>query len=302
MNSNCCKLNDKELESVIKELETADINHLCWLKELHSSLICQQPFDSDVLAEDAHKHCRFGSWYYGNAPKILYHRKEFIAIDEQHKAMHDTARDLASQHNDNQQISKTEYESFITKQRLFSKNLVELRDQLREHLHSFDALTGLMTRGPFTHILNTECSRAERDKQPCCLVLIDIDHFKQINDTYGHVTGDRALSRVAQYLLHNIRNYDSICRYGGEEFLVSLPMTNIQKAVEIMDRLRNELQHHTIDLDDTGAIFLTISIGISEIQPGEQYEQCIKNADNALYEAKRNGRNKVCTYSQNNGT
>ncbi len=293
---NCYKLNDKELESVIKELEMADIKHQNWLKQLHSSIICERPFETDVLSNEAHKHCQFGHWYYNNAPETLHHRAEFIALDQQHKHMHDSARQLASEHNEHKTISSINYEHFIDRQRLFSKSIYSLRDQLREHLLSFDTLTGLMTRGPFTQVLKTECARAERNQQVCCLVLIDIDHFKNINDTYGHLTGDRVLSSVAQYMLHNMRSYDSICRYGGEEFLVSLPMTELDQAQLIMNRLRDELAHHTIAHEEIGGIYVTVSIGIAAIQPGESYEACINNADDALYNAKRSGRNQVCTY------
>ena len=294
--NNSCKLTDKELEKVIELLETADLNHYRWLKRVHTSIICKQPFEKDVLSPVAHTCCQFGTWYYNNAPELIRHRPEFIDLDGLHKAMHDSARELAIEHMEGHEIRQLQYASFIDSQRTFSKSLLNLRDQLRESLHSFDSLTGLMTRGPFAQILNAESSRSERQQEPCCLILLDIDHFKQINDKYGHLAGDRVLSSVAQYMLSKMRIYDSICRYGGEEFLICLPMTSLHQAHDIMDRLRNELEELAIEYEPEKKLNIAVSIGIATIIAGEGYETCLKNADEALYEAKRSGRNRVCVH------
>ncbi|RDH84078.1 MAG: hypothetical protein DIZ80_08060 [endosymbiont of Galathealinum brachiosum] len=295
MNDNTsCQLTDRQLENIISELEIADINHLEWLKCVHSSIICNHEFEKDAISDDSHKLCRFGHWYYNDAPELLQSRPDFLAIDELHKVMHDAARQLAELHNNKASISKTEYEEFILKQRAFSKKLLRLRDSLRDNLLSFDPLTGLMTRGPFTHIISTELARVERANSSSCLAMIDIDYFKKINDTYGHLTGDRVLSSISQFLLHHIRSYDSICRYGGEEFLVCLPMTNSIQALEVMQRICFELEEHQIEHDDDISLKTTISIGIAEFKAGENYESCLKRADDMLYKAKHEGRNRVC--------
>lgn len=294
--NNHCRLNDKELEKVIEQLEVADVNHQRWLKCVHSSIICKHSFESDVMSPMAHTCCQFGEWYYNDAPELIRHRPEFIDLDVMHKEMHDSARNLAIEHEQGRNITKQLYSSFIDTQRTFSKNLLNLRDQLRESLHSFDPLTGLMTRGPFAQILKAECSRSERQKEHCCLVLLDIDYFKKINDNYGHLVGDRVLSNVSQFMLSHMRNYDSVCRYGGEEFLFCLPMTSLQQSHDIMDRLRKDLENYDIEYESGKMLNITASIGIASIIVGEGYESCLKNADEVLYEAKRNGRNRVCVH------
>lgn len=287
-------LPDKEIEQIVTILETADDNHRAWLRALHSSMICGKPFDADVFSHDAHTRCRFGQWYYNDIPHLLQHRPDFIALDEMHKLMHDAARSIAGKSSRGESIPPEEYDDFINRQRIFSKHLLCLRDQMRECLLSFDSLTGVMTRRPFDQILHAESSRAERTGEPCCLALMDIDHFKSVNDNHGHIAGDRVLRNVAQFLVHQLRPYDSICRYGGEEFLICLPATELEQASAIMDRERMELEAHDIEYEQDQYLRVTASVGVACLSTTDGYEDCLREADDALYRAKNRGRNQVC--------
>ena len=154
-----------------------------------------------------------------------------------------------------------------------------------------DPLTGLYNRYKFTELFHTSFMIMQQRQNSLSAILIDIDHFKNINDSYGHNTGDSILVKIATFLLDNLRETDIICRWGGEEFLVLLPATNIEKAQVLAEKLRTKLEQTAFEEIDT----LTASFGISEVANTDTLENVIHRADHALYLAKHNGRNCVKT-------
>ncbi len=287
------QMSELEIAKVVASLEIADHNHRDWLKRLHISLVCNKPFGDDVVSEIPEHYCEFGRWYYNHVPEALKSYREFIELEPLHKIVHDSACRLAILSRDHtRQVPVGEYETFIDNQRAFSTALWVLRDHLREHLYSFDTLTGLMTRRPFAVILESEYARIERGVDHSCIVMIDIDHFKSINDRYGHLVGDHVLRDVAQYIRSHIRAYDSACRYGGEEFLIILPDTSLREAYEIIDRLRQKIAEKELDIDGE-PVAVTISAGVARLSEHGS-SSSVGEADRALYRAKRSGRNRVC--------
>jgi diguanylate cyclase len=123
--------------------------------------------------------------------------------------------------------------------------------------------------------------------------MVDLDYFKQINDTHGHHAGDTVLEAVSAYLVANLRRYDQVCRYGGEEFVLMLPNTEPEQAVPIVDRLRRGLAELSIHLDSGDWVSITASIGIAPLIPQQPISASIERADQAMYAAKRAGRNQV---------
>lgn len=176
------------------------------------------------------------------------------------------------------------------------KEIQGLQDELREQAIR-DPLTGLYNRHYLKEVLGRELSRAMRERYVISFILLDIDHFKHVNDTYGHAAGDSVLKELADYLAEFTRTGDIVCRYGGEEFLVALPNTKEQDAFLIADRLRQSIQESPVYVK-LDAIPITISAGISEFPTHGQYEALIlEAADKALYHAKHNGRNQVVLWS-----
>lgn len=173
---------------------------------------------------------------------------------------------------------------------------IELRFKL-EQLATIDALTGLYNRRFFNETLNREWERGRRDQTRLAMIMIDVDHFKDCNDNYGHLHGDDVLKQVAEIIQNNVlRGVDLVCRYGGEEFVVLLPETNIESAQQIAEKLRQSVADKNIPhAFSPVAKHLTISAGVSEITPNEQCNavDLINAADRALYQAKTNGRNQV---------
>ena len=163
-----------------------------------------------------------------------------------------------------------------------------------------DYLTGLRTRGYFEQQLELEVKRAERKRQKFSLLMIDIDHFKTLNDTFGHHVGDQVLRDVASILMKDMREVDTVARYGGEEFVMILPETTEVGAVYVAGRLRKSVESAKFFAGSPQAIqHLTISVGIAVFDTDAQFKRdLIEFADAALYSAKRTGRNRVVCYSE----
>ena len=170
-------------------------------------------------------------------------------------------------------------------------NSSQLHDQVVD-LSLTDALTGLRNRRYFDLFLKNEIDRSQRFARGLAIIILDIDHFKDYNDTFGHPAGDEALKIVAQCLIENRRKADGVARIGGEEFAVILPETNLTGAMDAADRIRLAIAKHT-GLKRQ----ITVSLGVSELHDSKSASEIlIEQADKALYEAKRNGRNRVCTF------
>jgi diguanylate cyclase (GGDEF)-like protein len=140
-------------------------------------------------------------------------------------------------------------------------------------------------------VLREQQELARRQAQSSCVVMVDIDHFKRINDKYGHLVGDKVLASLAKTLTANLRPYDKIFRYGGEEFLLSIQQVNVQQAYEMIDRLREIIADMEIDVGMEQRLKITVSCGITSLDPDSTVEQSIDHADKALYVAKSSGRN-----------
>jgi len=172
--------------------------------------------------------------------------------------------------------------------------LLEAQESLR-HQATHDHLTGLWNRRMILDVLARELNRSMREKRPIAVAMLDIDHFKLINDTHGHLTGDEVLIEVAELLQRVVRAVDIVARYGGEEFVVVLPETGAPGAEAFAERLRELIESQAFVASRGNPIRLTTSIGVSCF-PGfgvESVEDLLTNADQALYRAKSDGRNRV---------
>ena len=174
------------------------------------------------------------------------------------------------------------------------QELISARDALRVQA-THDPLTGLWNHAAIFDILRRELERAQRQRTSLGVVMADLDHFKQINDTYGHPAGDAVLREATRRMQSAVRTYDSIGRYGGEEFLIVVPGADEASALHQGERLRASISKAPIEVDPSSAIPLTISLGVTA--PAEpkasNLESLLRAADLALYEAKRKGRNRV---------
>ena len=169
---------------------------------------------------------------------------------------------------------------------------------------TLDALTGLNNRRQFEVRLKQEVANATRNKKPLCCIMLDVDYFKKVNDTWGHSAGDCVLKDVAKIVAKELREYDIASRYGGEEFCILLPNTKIREAAFVAQRLRSAVEKAKINISENqlqeDILKVTISIGVSEFDNTFTHapEKLYQNADIALYEAKKRGRNRVVVFDE----
>jgi len=171
------------------------------------------------------------------------------------------------------------------------KRILELHEQLVSQA-THDSLTGLQNRSAILEFLQKELIRSVRGKIPLTVIMADLDHFKQINDTHGHLAGDAVLREAARRLSSSVRAYDAVGRYGGEEFLVVAPECDAVGGAELAERLRTSICAEPIDASGD-PIFVTMSFGVAATCVIKQVNQILRAADEALYAAKDAGRNRV---------
>jgi len=177
------------------------------------------------------------------------------------------------------------------------EELVTLRQasSALEQLVHTDTLTGLFNYRHFALVLEQELERTRRTGQPTSMILMDLDFFKRVNDTWGHESGNLVLRQSAELIKKTLRKIDVPCRYGGEEFAIILPGTNLALAVSVANRLRNSIMTTPVDLVE-GQIEYTASMGVDSYIMGDAVnaEDFVKQVDAQLYRAKDEGRNRVC--------
>lgn len=159
-----------------------------------------------------------------------------------------------------------------------------------------DVLTGLANRRRFFEVAEAEISRSRRYETPLSLLMLDIDHFKEVNDAHGHRAGDRVLQQLARTCLEVLRTVDVVGRVGGEEFAILLPETTLEGAVEVAERLREAVGRAEVAREEGVPLRITVSIGVAPLSAGTNLDTLMSQADAALYEAKHGGRNRVCAY------
>lgn len=205
-------------------------------------------------------------------------------------------------HSNTNKLNEKEiaYLEQLAKQSSITIHRANVYAEILQHA-TLDALTGLNNRRQFEIRLKQEVSTAKRQNKPLCAMMVDVDFFKKVNDTYGHAAGDCVLKAVSGTIKRALRESDIPSRYGGEEFAVLLPFTKIEEACAVAERLRHAVQNCKIDISKdkeqpSELINVTISIGVYEFQQNDNPEDLHQNADKALYDAKTTGRNKVVIF------
>ena len=285
-----------DMLSLLRDLATGLINHSQWLKILHRTLICNDVPEDNDMSGDAHQLCKFGKWYYSLSGSDLQNDPGFIEIETLHIEVHNKARELLKQKQSAKLISREAYDGFNDTANDFHVAVQNLQFSLISKVCAVDHLTGVWNRHAMSSIVSREHERARRTGKGCVLAILDFDDFKQINDRHGHIAGDRVLKTAIGFFAKNLRKYDIIFRYGGDEFLLLFPETNTEDASQLLERLRLELKNMPIMISNSKKINVTVSIGMSEMDAQSTYNETIKLADHALIEAKVAGRNciRVC--------
>ncbi|KUG24018.1 chemotaxis protein methyltransferase cher [hydrocarbon metagenome] len=182
----------------------------------------------------------------------------------------------------------------ITERKKAEESLRESENRYRE-LSMIDDLTQLYNSRHFYAQLKKETERSNRHGQPLTLLLLDIDKFKNFNDTYGHVEGDHVLSKLGQMVKRCLREIDTAYRYGGEEFTIMLPMTTREEGIVTAKRIQTELKKEPFSPVPRQKVYMTMSIGLAQYKPKENIKTFIRRVDMLMYKGKKNGRNKICS-------
>lgn len=283
----------EDLQKSIEQLDQALYNHQQWYNALTRTLVCRLAGDDHDLSPTAHKACRFGQWYYGDKiPEKLKEHAGFIAIGEEHAHMHQLCTQLLVENSSNS-IKTIDYDKFANALERMRLEIMALKRELDDTLYNHDPMTGAITRVSMLPILREYQELIKREGKDCCIAMMDIDLFKKVNDAHGHIVGDRVLADLISFTTKNIRPYDKVFRYGGDEFLIFMQNTSITVGVEVITRLRTGINCLEIDVGTQHPMQTSVSFGLAMLDASLPVEESIDRADKALYLAKSNGRNCV---------
>ena len=283
--------------TVVAALDDALAEHERWLGRWHRALVCRLAPDPDLIADDLHLATDFGRWYAAHADDPLLQQPAVRDLWQAYADVHGLAKLLAERASEARPVPVGEYDELVRRNEVFRERARRLRDAFRKAVSELDPLTGLNTRHAMMAELAAEAAHQRRVGGQLAVALADIDHFKQVNDTHGHGVGDAVLKAVAGRFLSRLRPTDSLYRYGGEEFLISLPDTNPGTAISVLERLRTALAERPVGLEGGTSLPVTASFGVAQLAlDGEGHgdvTDAIERADAALYAAKRAGRDRV---------
>jgi diguanylate cyclase len=286
-----------EAERIVRRLAPALQAHGSWIQSIHTTLICRSVEACREIHGDGYLRSELGHWFADESNEFIRRHPEYGAAVRQHREMYGLARTLCDAVENGRPIDRVAYEAFAEGIARLDRNLEALVKELWDLLRYTDPLTGIATRYAMLPRMHEEHQRVRRTGLTSSVCMVDLDRFKQINDTWGHHAGDAVLEAVSGYLVRNLRRYDQVCRYGGEEFVLMLPNTEPEQAVPIVDRLRRGLGDLRIPVGDA-SLRITASFGIAALQADLPLATSIDRADRAMYLAKRAGRDRVQVWSE----
>ncbi|HJN23049.1 MAG TPA: diguanylate cyclase [Rhodospirillales bacterium] len=282
-----------EAEKIAGALKRARDGHRCWLGKFQAMLVCRGRPEAADLRENGHLASPFERWYAQESDSYLKSHPEFARLRERHREMRAMARILAQNAVNGAAISAARYLAFANSVERFNECMGSLLAEAEDFLRHVDPLTGITNRMVMLPRLEEERERAKRTGLACSIAIMDLDHFKKVNDAHGHHAGDMVLQTLARYLLGHLRRYDHFYRYGGEEFVLILPHTTPNKVKRVLDRLRRRLKRQVTRLEDGTKLTISASFGIAALTPGRSVKTALDYADKAMYAAKKAGRNRV---------
>lgn len=277
----------KEIDDTVRSLNQSTDAHFRWLVKILRFIDSRNVDLPEISSDEAHLHCEFGHWL---NTRLLEEREDtnfLLDINKKHIRVHQACRNLISAIEQQRQANDV-FNLFEESLLAFTEALTHYKVHLLQLRTSYDALTGL----PLRRILDESFASMNKElgADGLYLLLLDIDHFKKVNDNYGHLNGDIVLRSLALNISNNIRRSESMYRYGGEEFIVVLHASNDQDAVAIAESLRRDIARlETIAGEHL--IRVTFTGGLTRIHEGESLREVLERADIALYTGKKSGRN-----------
>ncbi|MEO3988905.1 diguanylate cyclase [Pseudocitrobacter cyperus] len=287
----------KAIDELLDGLNRSVGAHYHWLVQAFKIIAKHERNLEDVSSLEAHNFCQFGCWVNKHLATDTEDKGFLLTIHEKHIHVHEACRQLVESilQNEIQDSLFNDFEhalqGFVGAITCYQTHLLQLRI-------SYDALTSL----PLRRILDESFDKQVMDRSngDLYVMILDIDHFKRINDTYGHVVGDEVLRAFAQKLQSSTRNYEPVYRFGGEEFIVILKAKNEAEAMAAGIRITRAIEHHQIMVGQYH-IPVTVTSGLTRAVPGELLRMVLERADAAMYVGKQSGRNR-CMFIDEQGS
>jgi diguanylate cyclase len=285
------------LQDLLAQLRQARLEHVAWHDEFLGNLLCHAPGDPNIEGPCGPDECSFGHWYDETAPQELRRQPAFESIGAEHRHLHELATRLTDTFRHGRPANRRDVEDLTRTEARLQLELDALRHELEAALGHRDAVTGAYERDALLPELQEWHELARRGIQHSCVAFLDIDHFKQVNDRFGHLVGDRVLARAVACMAGQLRPYDKLFRYGGDEFVVLLPAVDLGACRSVAERILARLAGTPlVVMEDGQAIRVTGSCGLAELDPEASVEESVERADTALLTAKSSGRNRAVAW------
>ncbi len=256
---------------------------------MRCSLLHESPGD-DMLQPDAHRRCTFGQWFVTEREALASLDGTITAeVERFHEAMHDAVRVLCAASTQGQAATLQALQAYEAGQTGMVEQLNRLRQKVADSVLQHDALTGLPLRHGLHYAFDLRVRDAARSGVPLYLAMVDVDHFKDVNDRWGHATGDLALQHLAHLMADCLRGNDILVRYGGEEFLFLLLGGG---APAVMARLLLEVRTHPLPLQDGTPLRMTVTAGLTQVSEHDTLSSAVDRADFAMLRGKQGGRDR----------
>ncbi len=278
---------DVTRDDLIQALDRAVDGLISWCTDWHAALITE----SRGNGEDAARHLRpFEAWFTAHCNNPIVDQPSVKSLLELSTRIQDAAsRNAAAA----RPVNDADYRSMMSDVRAFIEQSRRLERAFAAASSDLDSLTGIQNRYAMHRALAHEHDRLSRSSTQSFVALVDLDHFKAVNDRHGHAAGDAALVHTAGLLAQGVRSYDQVFRFGGEEFLILISDADEQTVKSVLDRLRQTLEQTSIRVSADLELEVTASFGAAPLQHEQNVETTLERADQALYAAKSAGRNRV---------
>lgn len=286
-----------DIDVDIANLNQAIKNHYEWSNKLLEISLFGGKFDRTLEGEHSHEHCDFGKWVDAVLIKYDFNENDLLRISDSHKKMHQSVRDIIAAIKINA-FTHPQLKEYFHKQKNFLDAVDTYKSRLLASRSAYDALTELPIRSKLYSDFPRLQERCTRNDKDLYLIILDVDHFKTVNDGYGHNGGDAVLKGLANLLVANMRKYERCYRYGGEEFVILVESQRLDDIKKIIARLMVKIRHETFFYENS-AINITVTSGVALVKEGGTLESIIELADKAMYYGKQHGRD-VCMLNHNN--
>lgn len=276
----------------ISGIERAISQQTEWFKKWHDRVVVNH--DPSGFSVDGVSDIPLGKWYKSAESEAFRNNPGFTILGERLEEMVSQVQVFLQDTPDSEPHPVDDYTAFMNTLLDLNDLVQHLQNDAWRGLTKMDPLTGVRNRHDMMVDLDSERERSRRTQDACSIAMVDLDHFKALNDNYGHVVGDMVLRHISSLFGEQLRPYDMVYRYGGEEFLLCLPNTDIDTAVMVLERLRTKIEGTQMPFGPAGEVIsVTASFGVAEIDTVEHIVKTIERADLALYDVKHSGRNVV---------